>query len=70
MTNTRNKNNFGLLKDRFWQILLVLLANLLLLKMLYYDFIPFKRICKKKQASSLVKEKQPSILLQKLNHRG
>ena len=34
--------------------------------MLCYDFIPFKRICKKKQAGSLVKEKEPSKLLQKL----
>ena len=64
MINAKNKQNFGLLKDRFWKILLVLLANLIQLKMLCYDFIPFKRICKKKQAGSLVKEKEPSKLLQ------
>ena len=70
MINTRKQTKIWLFKDRFWKILLVLLANLLPLKMLCYDFIPFKRIYKKKQAGSLVNEKQPSKLLQKLKHGG
>ena len=68
MINTGKKTKFWLFKDRFWKISLVLVGNLLQLKMLCYDFIPFKRICNKKQAGSLVKEKQPSKLLQKLKH--
>ena len=70
MINSRKQTKFWLFKDRFWKILLVLLENFLQLEMLCYDFIPFKRICKKKQAGSLVKEKQPSKLLQKLKHGG
>ena len=70
MINTRKQTKFWFFKDRFWKILLVLLGNLLQLKMLCYDFIPFKRICKNKQAGNLVKEKQPSKLLQKLKHGG
>ena len=70
MINTRKQTKFWLFKDRFWKILLVLLGNLLQLKMLCYHFIPLKRKCKKKQAGSLVREKQPSRLLQKLKHGG
>ena len=70
MINTRKQTKFWLFKDRFWKFLLVLLANFLQLKMLCYDFIPFKKICKKKQGCSQVKEKQPSKLLQKLNQGG
>ena len=68
MINTRKQTKFWLFKDRFCKILLVLLGNLQQLKMLGYDFIPFKRIRKKKQAGSLVKEKHPSKLLQNFKH--
>ena len=68
MINTRKQTQFWPFKDRFCKILLVLVANLLQLKMLCYDFTQFKMICKKKQEVSLLKEKQPSKLLQKLKH--
>ena len=69
MINTRKQTKFRLFKDRFWKILQYSFTrkpptteNALL------GFYTIQKECKKKQAGSLVKEKQPSKLLQKLKH--